>query len=116
MSIVINLMLPDKQELADHRFVTIIFDQLLKSSCEDFLINVKQSKSDWIENPKKFDCASAMIDFKNLYTNYTSTGHWDKANANAAMITALLNSLNKECNKNRSKAPKTPGAPVNGRP
>ena len=66
MSIVINLMLPDKQELADHRFVTIIFDQLLKSICEDFITNIKQSKSDWIKNPKKFDCASVVIDFTKL--------------------------------------------------
>ena len=32
MRIVINLMLPDKQEFDDHRFVTIMFDHLLKSS------------------------------------------------------------------------------------
>ena len=54
-----------------------MFDQILKSSCEDFLTNVKQAKKYWIKKPKKFDCASTMIDFTNLYTNYTSTGHWD---------------------------------------
>ena len=93
--IVINLMLLDKQDLADHRFVKIMFDQLLKSSCVEFLTDINHAKSDWIKNPKKFDYASAMIDFTNLYTNYTSTGHWDKADANAATIITLVTSFKK---------------------
>ena len=36
-----------------------------------------------------------MIDFKNLYTNYTSTGHWGKADTNADTIIALVTSLKK---------------------
>ena len=64
----------------------------------------------------KFDCANAIIDFTNLYTNYTSTGHWDKAEVNAATIIALVTALKKERNKNIPKVPKTPCAPGYGRP
>ena len=114
--IVINLMLSDKQEFSEHRFWTIMFDQLPKSICEDFLTNVNQAKSNWIKNPKKFNCASAMIDFTNFYTNYTSTGHWYKSDANAAMIIALVTALKKERNKNIPKSPKNSGTPSDGRP
>ena len=37
-----------------------MFDQLLKTSCKDFLTNAKQARRDWIKNPKKFDQATAM--------------------------------------------------------
>ena len=56
-----------------------------------------------------------MIDFTNLYTNYASTGHLEKADANAAKIVSLVNELKKERNKNSPKIPKTPGAPGDGR-
>ena len=94
----------------------IISDQLPKSICEDFLKNFKQAKIDWIKNPKKFDGAIAIIDFTNLYTNYTYTGHWDNADANAATIIALVTTLKKERDKNSPKVSKTPGAPGDGRP
>ena len=46
MKILINSMLTDKEEFYNQRFNTIIFDQLLKTSCKDFLINFKQARSD----------------------------------------------------------------------
>ena len=116
MRIMIYSMIPDKQEFADHSFVTIMFDQLLKSSCEEFLTNIEQSKSDWMKKPKKFYCTSAIIDFKNMYKNYNYTGNWDKANSNAATINALVTTPKKERDKNSSKAPKNPGAPGDERP
>ena len=70
-----------------------MFDQILKSSFKYFLTNVKQSNSNWIKKPKKFDCTSAIICFTNLYTNYTSTGHWYKADANADKSISLVTSL-----------------------
>ena len=45
MKILINSMLPDKKEFSDQRFNTILFDQLLKKSCKDFLTNAKQARS-----------------------------------------------------------------------
>ena len=79
MKIPIDLMLPDREDFSDQRFNTIMFDQLLKTSCNDFLANVKQARSDWIKKQKKFDQATAMLEFSNLYTNFSSTGNWDKA-------------------------------------
>ena len=116
MRILFNLMLLDKQEFSEHRFVTIMFDQLLKSSCEDFLTHVKQAKIDWIKNPTNFDCARSMIDFTKMYANYTSTGHWDKVDVNAPSIIALVTTINRERDKNIPKVPNTPGAPGDGRP
>ena len=55
-----------------------------------------------------------MIDFTSLYTNYTYTGHWDKADANAAMIVALVTTIKKERNMISPKVPKTSGAPSDG--
>ena len=45
MKILINSMLTDKEEFYNQRFNTIIFDQLLKTSCKDFLTNFKQARS-----------------------------------------------------------------------
>ena len=71
MKILINLMLTDKEEFSDQRFNTIMFEQLTKTSCKDLLTNVKQARSDWIKNPKKFDQATSMSEFTNLYTNFS---------------------------------------------
>ena len=116
MRIVINSMFPDKQDFAEHRFVTIMFYQILKSSYKEFFTNVKQAKRDWTENPKNFDCASAMVDLTKLYTNYTYIGHRDKADDNAATIIALVTALKKESDKDIPKVTKNPGSPGDGRP
>ena len=44
----INAALPDKEEYPARRFNTTMFAQLEKSTCEDFLTEVKSSKSRWI--------------------------------------------------------------------
>ena len=56
---------------------TRIFDEISKSRCEDFLADVKWQKSEWIKYPSTFNKTQSMVDFKNLYTNYKSTGLWD---------------------------------------
>ena len=38
---------------------------------------------------KKFDQATAMSEFTNLYTNFSSAGSWDKADEEQAKIIAL---------------------------
>ena len=70
-----------------------MFNQLLKNTCKDFLKNVKQSRSDWIKNPKTFDQATAQMEFTNLYTNFSSAGDWDRANEEQAKIIALTTEL-----------------------
>ena len=105
MKILINLMLLDKEEFSDQRFNTIMFDK-------DFLTNVKQARSDWIKNPNKFNQATAMSDFKNLYTNFYSAANWDKADEEQAKIVALTTELKdtKAQVAKLLKAPKTPAA------
>ena len=112
MKILINSMLPDKEEFSDQRFNTIMFDQLLNTSCKEFLTNVKQASNDWIKNPKKFDQATAMSEFKKIYTNFSSAGNWDKSDEEQAKIivfTTKLKDTKLQFSK-LSKAPKTPAA------
>ena len=68
--ILINLLLPGTEVFSDQRYNTIMFDQLLKTTCKDFITNVKQSRSDWIKNPKTCDQATAQMEFTNLYTSF----------------------------------------------
>ena len=112
MKILINSMLPDKEKFSDQRFNTIMFDQLLKTSCKDFLTNVKQARSDWIKNPKKFDEVTAMSEFRNLYTNFSSAVDWEKADEEQAKIISLKTELKdtKAQVDKLSKARKTPTA------
>ena len=79
MKILINSMLLDKEDFSEQRFNTIMFDQRLKTSCKDFLNRIKQARSDWIKNPNKFNQATAISEFTNFYTNFSSAGDWDKA-------------------------------------
>ena len=115
MKILINSMLLDKEEFSDQRFNTIMFDQLLKTSCKDFLTNAKQARSDWINNPKKFDQANPMSEFTNLYTNFYPTGNWDKADEEQTNIISLTTELKdtKAQVAKLSKAPKTPSTTGN---
>ena len=91
--ILINSLLPGTEVFSDQRYNTIMFNQLLKTTCKDFLTNVKQSRSDWIKNPKTFDQATAQMEFTNLYTNFSSAGDWDRADEEQAKIIALTTEL-----------------------
>ena len=92
-------------------FKTIMFNQLLKTTCKDFLTNAKQSRSDWIKNPKTFDQATAQMEFTNLYTNFSSAGDWDRADEEQAKIIALTTELTdtKSQIAKLSKGPKPAG-------
>ena len=89
-----------------------MFDQLLKTICKEFLANVKQARSNWIKNPKKFDQATAMSEFTHLYTNFSSAGDWDKADEEQSKTVALTTNLNdtKDQVAKLSKSPKAPAA------
>ena len=111
MKTLINLMILDKEEFSEQRFNTIMFDQLLKTSCKDFLTNVNQARSDWIKNPKKFDPATPMLEFTNLYTNFSSDGDWEKADEEHAKIIALTIDL-KGTKSQVAKLSKSSNAPA----
>ena len=72
MNILINSMLPYKEEFSDQRFNTIMFDQLLKTSCKKLLTKINQARSDLIKNLNKIEQATAMSEFTNLYINFSS--------------------------------------------
>ena len=58
----INANLLDVEEYPACRFHTNVFTQLYKSTCDDFLTNVKDSKSRWIKSPDNFDQATEIRD------------------------------------------------------
>ena len=70
----INDNLPDGEEYPTCRFHTNMFTQLEKSTCDDFLTNVKDAKSRWIKSPDTFENTTENGDLIKLYTNYSSTG------------------------------------------
>ena len=56
---------------------TLSFDDLSNTGCEEFLVDVKQEKSEWIKDPATLNTVQSIVDLRNLYTNYKSTGLWD---------------------------------------
>ena len=54
----INANLPDGEEYPARRFNTNMFTQLENSTFDDFLMNVKDAKSIWINSPDTFDQAT----------------------------------------------------------
>ena len=76
----INDNLPDGEEYPARCFHTNMFTQLDKSTCDDFLTNVKDAKSRWIKYPDTINQATEIGDLIKLYTNYASTGTWMKSN------------------------------------
>ena len=104
----INFLILGKEEFAAHRFNIIVFDELSKSSCKYFLNNVKQAKSDLIKDPDTSYCIQSMINLTNLYTNYTSTGHWTKYDEDReAKIIALATAHHNEQMKNENSSKKS---------
>ena len=85
----INANLPDSEEYPDHHFHTNMFTQLEKLTCDDFLINVKDSKRRWIKSPDTFDQATDIGDLIKLYTKYASTGTWMNSNEKDAKIISI---------------------------
>ena len=60
------------------RFATLVFDEIVKTNCPDFLENVKAERAKWIKRPLTFDMPQCIINLMALYTNSKHTGLWDK--------------------------------------
>ena len=87
-----------------------MFTQLEKSTCNDFLTNLKDAKSRWIKFQDTFDQATEIRDLIKIYTNYASTGTWMKSNKKDTKIIAMATELYKErlrnlCLNDRSNRP-----------
>ena len=50
-------------------FATLVFDKLVKTSCPDFLGDVKAERAKWIKRPSTFDMLQCIINLTALYTN-----------------------------------------------
>ena len=88
-----------------------MFTQLEKSTCDDYLTNIKNAKSRWINSPDNFYEATEIGDLIKLYTNYTSMRTWMKQNKKDAKIIAMATELYKEKLKNlrpNDRGPTTP--------
>ena len=60
------------------RFATLVFDELVKTNCPDFIDGVKAVRDDWINRPPTFNIPQCIIELTAIYTNYKHTGLWDK--------------------------------------
>ena len=89
----INDNLLDGEEYPTLRFQTNMFTQLGKSTCDDFLTNVKGAKSRWIKFPDTFNQATEIGDLIKLYTNYALMGTCMKSNEKGAKIFAMSTEL-----------------------
>ena len=86
------------------RMNTLIFDKLSKTGCEDFLADVEWQNSEWIKDPVIFNTEYSMVDLKNLYINYKTTGLWDAYRKDPkSIIITLTTALKREQSKNSSR-------------
>ena len=47
-------------------FTTLVFDELVKTNCPDFLHDFKAERSKWIKRPSTFDMPQCIIDLTAL--------------------------------------------------
>ena len=64
----------------NQKFFTLIFNELGKTS-GNFLVNVKRQCSKSVKNVSSFNTSTFIAEMINLYTDYKSTGKWDKQGA-----------------------------------
>ena len=72
----ISSNLPGKEEYPVNRFVTSMFAQLEKSTCDEFLKDVRDSKSKWIKNRETFNVTEEIKGLIKLFVNYRAGGTW----------------------------------------
>ena len=93
-------------------FATLIFDELVKTNCPNFLDNVKAERAKWIKRPSTFVMPQCIINLTALYTNYKQTGLWDKRAPNhKAQLIAMATHLKEKMNANKSTCRKNPSKP-----
>ena len=51
------------------RFASLVFDEVVKTNCPNFLDDVKAERAKWIKRPSTFDMPQFIIDLADLYTN-----------------------------------------------
>ena len=90
-------------------FTTLVFDKLVKTSCPDFLDDVKAERAKWIKSPSTFDMLQCSIDLTSLYTNYNRTGLWEKTVPNHKVwLIALATHFKEKMDDEKSTSKKKP--------
>ena len=116
---VINSSLPQGEHYPTRRFNTHMFSQLEKSTCNDFLTDVKAAKSRWITKPDTFDQVTEIGNLITLYTNYASSGTWTKLSPTDTKFLALATQVHNlksgrrgdDSSRDYKKPKPSPGAP-----
>ena len=89
------------------RFLTLTFNELGKTA-GDFLADVKRQRSEWVNKPSAFNTSTFISNMINLYTNYKSTGKWDKQGAEHNKVLVVLDTALKQERSNNKKRPGKP--------
>ena len=99
----INALRKDNIKFDNQRWLTITFEQLVKTRCSDFLEEVKHQWSEWIKDSGRFDSGEFCVEMINLYTNYKATGEWgNNVVSSQQSIIYLATALANEQAKNKS--------------
>ena len=99
----------------DQRWLTLTFENLVKTGCSDFLEDVKRQQIKWIKDYGTFNSGQLCFDIINLYKNYKATSEWDKNDVSSQKsIIALYTSLANERTKNKSNKGNNTGKPKGG--
>ena len=84
-------------------WLTLTFEQIVKTGCSDFLEDVKCQQSEWIKDSGTFNSGQFCLDMINLYTKYKAAGERDKNDVSSQKsIIALATVLANERAKNKS--------------
>ena len=95
-----NSLRKDRIKYDKQQFLTLTFDELRKTA-GDFLADAKRQRSEWVKNPSDFNTTTLIANVVNLYTNYKSTGEWDKQGADHnKVLVDLATALKQERAKN----------------
>ena len=110
----INALHKDNIKFDNQRWLTITFEQLVKTGCYDFLEDVKRQQNIWIKDSSTFDSGQFCVDTIKLYTNYKAMCEWDKNDVSIqksiiALATALANERAKKKSNTGNNTCKTNG-------
>ena len=97
----IDTLRKDNVKFDNQRWLTLTFEQLIKTGCSKFLEDVKRQRSEWIKDYGTLNSGQFCVDMINLYTTYTATREWDKTDVSIQQSiidfdTALSNERSKK--------------------
>ena len=99
----IDALRKEKIKFDNQRWLTLTFEQLVKTGCSDFIEEVKRQQNEWIKDPGTLNSGQFCVETIKLYKNYKAMGEWDKNDVSIQKsIIALATELANERAKNKS--------------